>query len=303
MIATIQHLLRPSWIALILLSVIAAAGAALWVGLQQESQQTATTFVFGRRVGSLDRPIPTLDDHLDDIVNAVEFPTVFEAIEERTLLRADKDYEFTIARVDDTQSVIEIVVQADRPGDAERVARILAEEVVDFVLAGQDLSVATEIRSIESRIESLESEQDRLRSLAFGVNPIVARDRIELELINVSDAGPASAVEGDLRAQLTNLQPLAESYRRNAFELRRLYTDRARGTVERSDVVASIAGINSEWYRSITPVEAASNVPVAIAMAFAAAVPAALVAIALAALNLNLRLTGSLIPHRRRHPA
>ena len=45
---------------------------------------------------------------------------------------------------------------------------------------------------------------------------------------------------------------------------------------------------------SISPVEQASNMPVAIAMAFAAGVPAVLVAVLLVTMSLNRRLTGHL---------
>lgn len=294
---------RPRWLALIVLSVLAASFAAVWLGLQQEARHTATTYVFGRRVGYLDTPPPVLDDHLNDLVNAVEFPAVFLAIEDRTLLRADRDYDFTIERLNDSQSVVQIIVRADRAGDAERIARILGEEVVNFVLRGQDASLLGEIGDIDVEIIEIERQQDELRAKAIGVAPPLAVSRIEQQidaLNQLSDSDPT--VEQVLRDLLTVIQPLSGDYQRNAIELNRLYRDRAQRETARADLIASIEGINDDWYRSITPVEEASNVPLAVAMAFAAAVPTALVSVALVTLNLNRRLTGRILPRRRADP-
>ena len=297
---------RPAWLGLIALAIVAAATAALWMGLQQDTKQTATTFVFARRVGYLNRPIPLLDDHLDEIINSVEFPAVFEAIEERTLLSSEDDYDFTIEQVDDTQSVVEIEVRADRAGDAERIARILAEEIVTFVLTGQDAQIDAEIAAIDGTIIALLDEQSRLEALAGGFSPVVAQNRYEGELLGIGldDAdAPLGNVEAEIRAELAAIRPMAEEYGRNAGDLRQLYADRARARTEQMDIRASLDGINGEWYRSITPVTSASNIPIAVAMAFAAAVPAALVAFLLAAINVNRRLTGRLFTRGPREPS
>jgi hypothetical protein len=289
-------MLTPRWIALIAVSTLIAAFAAFWLGLQAPSQHTSTTYIYGRRVGYLDRQLPVLDEHLDDIVNAVEFPEVFEAIEARTLLRAEKQYDFTIERVDDTQSVIEIQVIADRPDDAERIARIMAEEVVRFVLEGQDASLAAQLSGFDNSIASLEAEQSRLRDLSLGVSPIVAQNRIERALLEIdrSVAG-AETREENLRADLSDIRPQADDFAQNTFALDRLYAERAITENERLDVLASIESINDEWYRSITPVEPTSNLPVAIAMAFAAGIPAAVISAFLVTLRLNQRMTGRLL--------
>ena len=284
---------RPAWLGLIVLSILCAASGALWLGLQQDAGETSTTYVFGRRVGYQNRPLPVLDDHLSDIVNSVEFPVVFERIEERLLLKAEKDYNLTIGVVDDTQSVVEIVVRTNRSGDADRIARIVAEEMVDFVLDSQDLSISTEIDDLTREIDRLEDEQERLVALAGGVPPTTAKTNLETllaGLISDPERTTVGPLEGAVQEQLSALTPLADSYDRNAFEIRQLQQDRAAAMVERSDISASQASINEEWYRSITPVEPTSNVPVAIAMAFAAAVPAALASTALVALNLDRRL-------------
>jgi hypothetical protein len=289
-----RQMLRSAWLGLIVLSIVCAAGGALWLGLQQDAGETSTTYVFGRRVGYQNRPLPVLDDHLSDIVNSVEFPVVFERIEERLLLQAEKDYTLTIGVVEDTQSVVEIVVRTNRSGDADRIARIVAEEMVDFVLENQNLSISTEIDDLTNEIDRLENEQERLTALAGGVPPTTAKVNLEnllVGLLSDPERTTVGPLEGAVQEQLSTLTPLADSYDRNAFEIRQLQRDRAQAIVERSDIAASQASINEEWYRSITPVEPTSNVPVAIAMAFAAAVPAALASIVLVSLNLNRRLT------------
>jgi hypothetical protein len=285
---------RPAWLGLIVISVLCAAGAGLWVGLQQDAGETSTTYIFGRRVGYLDRPLPVLEDHLNDLVNSVEFPLVFSRIEERLQLQAEKDYDLTIGIVEDTQSLVEIEVRTKQSGDADRIARIVAEEMVEFVLEGQDLNIATEIDDLTDEIGRLEEEQERLVALSSGVPPTTAKASLEallFGLISDPDRTSVGSLEGVLQEQLSALTPLADSYSRNAFSIRQLQKDRSAAIVERSDIEASQASINQEWYRSITPVEPTSNLPVAIAMAFAAAVPAGLASGALVALNLNRRLS------------
>lgn len=291
---SLRYLRKPAWIGLVLLATVASAGAALWMGMQRQPEQTATTFVFGRRVGYLDRPVPVLDEHIDEIVNSVEFPGVFFAIRDRTLLEPDRDYEFTIERLEDEESVVEIAVVAGQAGDAERISRILVEEMVAFVLDGQQASVTSEIGDIDQSIRTLEASQQAIRDQSFGISPEVAVRQIELGLIRMDEN---STLDDDqLRDLLIELRPLEARYLDNIVELNALYRDRAARVTEQSDLVAALENVNADWYRLRTPVEAASNVPVAIAMAFTAGVPAVLVAMLLVTLTLNLRLTGRLIP-------
>lgn len=292
----VRLIIRPAWLGLIIFSVLAASFAGLWVGLQQDAGETSTTFLFGRRIGYLNRPLPVLDDHLAEIVNSVEFPIVFERIEERLLLQADRDYELTIGVTEDTQSLVEIVVRTDRSGEADRIARIVAEEMVKFVLESQDLSVETEITQLTQEIDRLEDEQSRLIALANGVPPTTAQFRLEQQLAGLlanNATEPVGNLEGDIRDELQFVTPLANEYQRNIISINNLRNQQSAAIVQRSDLLASASSINEEWYRSITPVEETSNVPVAIAMAFAAGVPAAVVATGLVGLNINRRLRKS----------
>ena len=283
---------RPIWAGLIVLSIVFASGSALWVGLQQDAGETSTTFLFGRRIGYLNRPLPVLDDHLNEIINSVEFPVVFERIEERLLLQADKDYNLTIGIVENTQSLVEIEVRTDRSGEADRIARIVAEEMVEFVLETQDLSISTEIAELNNEINRLVDDQERLVALAGSVPPIQLQAQIQQQLAGLAGNNdtPVGTLQGELQAQLAAVQPLANDFRRNQISIDGLQGDRSQAIVERSDLLASQASINEEWYRAITPVEPTSNVPVAIAMAFAAAVPAGISSSALVGFNLNRRL-------------
>ena len=285
---------KPAWLGLIVLSVLAAAMAALWVGLQQDAGETSTTYLFGRRIGYLNRPLPVLDDHLNEIVNSVEFPIVFERIEERLLLRAEEDYQLTIGVVEDTQSLVEIVVRTDRSGDADRIARIVAEEMTDFVLENQDLSIQTEIDQLTEEINRIQDEQELLVSTSGGVPPTTAKTRLEQQLAGLLAADETDAVvgtlEGKIREDLITITPFANEYRRNAVSIGNLRRQQNTAIVQQTDLLASKDAINQEWYRSITPVEKTSNVPVAIAMAFAAGVPAGVVSSLLVALTINRRL-------------
>lgn len=290
-------MLRPAWLALIIVATLCAAGVALTIGLQKDAGETSTTYLFGRRVGYLNRPLPVLDDHLNEIVNSVEFPIVFEEIEQRLLLRAERDYDLTIGVVENSQSLVEIKVRTNRSGVADRIARIVAEEMVEFVLETQDLSIVTQIEELDDEIERLEADQERLISLAGGIPPTNIKNATEQQLAGLRTNDDTTEIvdtfEGVLQERLGSVTPLANQYRRNNISLRALQSDRAGAIVQRSDLLASQASINQEWYRSITPVEPTSNVPVAIAMAFAGGVPAGFVATALVALNVDRRLKKS----------
>jgi len=224
-------------------------------------------------------------------VNSVEFPQVFVEIENRVQLRADEDYELSIGVVEDTQSLVEVVVRTDRSGEAERIARIVAEEMVTFVLDSQDLSIATEIDQLQQEIDRVENTQAELVAAAGGLPPTTAQNRLERSLIAVNDSDTVDVEAAtEIQEQLRALTPLANEYQRNTISLNNLRRQQSAAIVQRTDLLASQASINQEWYRSITPIEKTSNVPVAIAMAFAAGVPAAIVATLLVGLTVDRRL-------------
>lgn len=299
----IRAALRPAWIALIVGATLLAALGALLVGLQQEPGETSTTFVFARRVGFLDRPLPLLDDHLNEIINSVEFEEVFPRIENRLLLRAERDYTLQIGQVENTQSVVAINVETDRVGEADRISRIIAEEMVAFVLAGQDLSIATEITDLETEIARLAEEQDRLLALSDGLPPDQAERRIEAELagfVRGTVPSPGDDVEADLRTQLVELAPLSNEYGRTTRSLQTLQTRRAQTIADRHDITSGINSINDDWYRQITAPVQTSNVPIAVAMAFAAAVPAFLIASFLVLINVARRVRAAKAQYHKR---
>ncbi len=288
----VRNMTRPGWLAIILLPVLIAAGGALWLGLQQDQGETSTTFVFGSNVG-FDAPLEELEDHIADIVNSVEFGPVFERIEARVLLQADKDYTLNIGLVENTQAVVSIEVRTDRSGEADRISRIIGEEMVRFVLEGVDEAIVAEAQTLDLDLASLVEDQERLVQLAGGVDPVRTEISLERELgavTAVGGEGPVGTVAGELRAQINNISPLADEFRRNQVLVDDLEAQIATVLVQRTEIAAATSSIGAEWYRSITPVEPTSNVPVAIAMAFAAAVPALIAAAALVALNLNRRL-------------
>lgn len=283
---------RPVWLGIIIASVLLAAGGGLWLGLQQDQGESATTFVFGSRVG-FDAPLDELEDHISDIVNSLEFGPVFERIEGRTLLSAEDDYTLDIGIVENTQSIVSIEVRTDRSGEADRIARIVAEEMVRFVLQGVDDAIISDQAVLEQDLAAIIDDQARLVTLAGNVDPTRAEISIEREIAAINSGlsdDPIGVVEGDLRAQLANVAPLANEFRQTEVLVADLEGQLANTNVQRTEIEAATASISSDWYRSITPIEPTSNVPVAIAMAFAAGVPALAVAVILVALNLNRRL-------------
>ncbi len=288
----LRNMIRPLWLGLIFASMLLAASAALFIGLQQDQGETSTTFVFGSRVG-FEAPLDELEDHISNIVNSVEFLPVFERIEDRVLLRADDDYSLTISILDNTQSVVAIEIRTDRSGEADRISRIVAEEMVRFVLEGVDEAVASNVVEIERDLAVVTEDQARLIALAGNVNPNRAEIRLERELAAITsgvDDDPVGTLEGELRERINNVAPLAAEFRQNDVLVADLEQQRANIVVQRAEIEAAIGSVSSDWYRSVTPVEPTSNVPVAIAMAFVAAVPALFAAVILVALNLNRRL-------------
>lgn len=285
--------LQPAWVFLVLIATLAAAAGGLWVGLQQDGGETSTSFVFSRRVGFLDRPVPDLEDHLNEIVNSVEFPEVFARIEDRLLLEAGRDYTLEIGIAEDTQSIVQVVIDTNRTSEADRISRIVAEEMVSFVLTGQDLSIQTEIIDLEEDLVRLQGEQARLTALAGGVPPNRAVRRFEAELAGFASGRldePVGAIEAELREQVSVISPLANEFDRNEQTIDALEAQLGQTSIQRLDITSGLESINEEWYRAITPPEPTSNVPVAIAMAFAAAVPALIVSTGLVLLNVAVRL-------------
>jgi len=294
---------RPRWLALIIVSVLAAALAAAWMGMTQPPGHTSTSYIYGRRVGILDRPNLELENQLNDLVNAVEFPAVFERIERRTQLQSDQDYTFTIERLDESDAIVAIEVRADLAGNTERISRILAEEVVKFVIQRQAAVVSGEIADVQEQVAGLVEQQADLRTLSFNVPPKTAIERIERELALLSQLDEVDpAAELALLDALTVVQPQFNDYQGNVQDINQLNRDLAALEDERLELSAAVDTVNENWYRSITPVEEASNVPLAVAMAFAAAVPTAIVSVGLVLLNLNRRTTGKLIPRKRPTP-
>lgn len=275
---------------IIITSVVLAAGGALWLGLQQDQGETSTTYVFGSRVG-FDAPLVDLEDHIADIVNSVEFPAVFQRIEDRTLLEEDA-YELTIGILENTQSVVSIEIRTDQSGEADRIARIVAEEMVRFVLEGVDTTIVTELELVEEDVANLTIDQIRLEQLAGGIAPPVAERSIEGQLaaMRLDAEGPVGTLEGELLADLRTLSPLADQYEQNQLLLGDLQGQAASLLIQRSELDGAMNSVSAEWYRSITPIEPTSNVPVAIAMAFAAGFPAFLASTVLVLLNISRRL-------------
>ncbi len=283
---------KPAWLAIIVLAVVFSATGALIFGLQQDQGETSTTYIFGGRVG-FDAPLSELEDHIADIVNSLEFGPVLPRIENRLLLTIDEDYTLDISILENTQSVVAIEVRTDRSGEADRISRIIAEEMVRFVLDNVDQTIATDLEEVERDLAIANEDQLRLVNLAGDVDPTRAEISLERELAGITNGlsdDPAGNIEGELRQQLAILGPLADEYRQNEVVRADLEAQLADIVVQRAEIAASSASVSADWYRSITPVEPTSNVPVAIAMAFAAAVPAFIAAVALVGLNLNRRL-------------
>ena len=299
---TLRTLAKPMWLAIVILSVLIAAGGALWLGLQQDQGETSTTFVFGNRVG-FDAPVAELEDHVADIVNSVEFGPVFVRIEERILPLTDDDYELAISILEGTQSVVAVEVRTDRSGEADRVARIIAEEMVRFVLEGVDESIAQDFAALDRDLMPLTEDQARLTRLAGGADPVRTQNSLERELASitaVANSDPVGTLEGELLSQISNIRPIADEFSQNQLLVDDLERQMANIIIQRAEIRAATESVSEEWYRSITPVESTSNVPVAFAMAFAAAVPALVAALVLVALNINRRLVDR---DRRLEPA
>lgn len=299
-----RYLIRPNWFVIVLLAVVIAASGGLWLGFQQDQGETSTTYVFGSRIG-FEAPLVDLEDHIADIVNSVEFGPVFERIDDRVQLEVEKDYTLEIGVLENTQSVVSIEVQTDRAGEADRISLIVAEEMVRFVLQGVDETIATNLEEVQRDLAALNDEQSQLVQLAGGVTPPQAETSIGLQLVNLRDdlTAPVGPLEGQLLEQLAFIEPLADSYRQNALLGADLEAEAAEITIQQAEIESATQSISSLWYRSVSPAEATSKLPVAIAMSFAAAVPALVAATVLVILNINRRLVYMARAERRANEA
>lgn len=295
-----RQFIRPTWFLIVVVAVVVAAGGGLWLGLQQDQGETSTTFVFGSRIG-FDAPLVDLEDHIADIVNSVEFGPVFARIESRVQLEAEKDYTLEIGILEDTQSVVSIEVQTERAGQADRISRIVAEEMVRFVLEGVDETIATNLEEVERDLAILTAEQTELIQQAGGVTPVQAELSIDRQIaeLRTEAVTPNEALEGELLADLVLLQPLADTFRENQVLVDTLEAESAAIQIQQTEIEAATQSVSSLWYRSVSPPEETSKLPVAIAMAFAAAVPALIAATVLVVLNINRRLVNIARAERR----
>jgi len=222
------------WRPLVLALIAGIAGAFGLLGaLNAPAEYQARFTMNAQRIADDDFTPAQLDIFVEEIAKTAEFGQVIRAVEARTGLVHEVDYEISVGQ-SSTLSNVDVNVVAGDPDDARTVAiETLIEAMtitVDKTLGGDEASAAQiegSIREIESRISELTIE-------AGGINPSTAYDRAvqavfdredflrnpPQETVTLNDGStvtrdveePDPPLE-ELKAEVARLEPLDREYR------------------------------------------------------------------------------------------
>lgn len=179
---------------LILALLAGLAGAAgVFLALQDPAQFQARYVLNVGRVADADSTAGELDLVAEEIVSTASFPEVESAVEERTGLVFEDDYMIVINRAGG--ALININVVADDPTDAQNVAIETGIEAISITTERQIAGVVSSRDQLEDELLEVDSRISELNVLAGGLNPTVALDNAEAQLLarRAEDINPITA--------------------------------------------------------------------------------------------------------------
>ena len=167
----------------VVLALIAglAGAAGVFLALQEPPEFQARYVLNVSRVADNDVTAGELDLVAEEIVSTASFPEVQIAVEERTGLVSEDDYEININRAGG--ALININVVADQPDDAQTVAIETGIEAVTITTERQIAGVESSRDQLVSELAEVDVEIAELTELAGGVNPTVALANAEAQLL------------------------------------------------------------------------------------------------------------------------
>ena len=167
----------------VLLALIAglAGAAGIFLALQEPPEFQARYVLNVSRVADNDVTAGELDLVAEEIVSTASFPEIQLAVEDRTGLVFEEDYEIVVNRAGG--ALININVVADDPTDAQSVAIETGIEAVTITTEREIAGVESSRDQLLSELDDVDGRIGELTVLAGGVNPTVALDNAEAQLL------------------------------------------------------------------------------------------------------------------------
>ena len=265
-LSTFLHL--TGWRPLILALIAGLAGAyGLFSALNAPAEWQARYVLNASRVADDDLLPQELDIFVEEIAQTAKFGTVEAAVEERTGLVNEEDYEIVVNQSGASLQLIDINVVSEVPENAQRVAIETGIEALTItlekILGGHE---AARDR-IQAEVDILDAQIADLTQQAGGINPTFAYDRASQDLLDreaflrnppqfteTTDDGLTITRDADepeppleeLQARVNELEPIDREYRQVQVELDALSAQLSTRTGDVRDALSAIALVEVE---------------------------------------------------------
>ena len=256
------------WRPLVLALIAGLAGAVgLFGALNAPAEFQARYVLNAQRVADDDFTPAQLDIFVEEIAQTAKFPQVELAVEDRTGLVNEEDYEITVNQSGSSLSLVDINVVAGDPVDAQTVAIETGIEALTITLNKVLGGHVAGANQISDSIIEVEATIDDLTEQAGFLNPSTAYDLKSQEVIQRRRdiANPPTRQETDadgnvteveipyngpsleqLLAELNVLQPLDRAYKNEIAELDALNLRLADRNSDIRDANAALALVEIE---------------------------------------------------------
>lgn len=293
------------WRPLILALVAGLAGAVGLFGALSAPEEYQARYVLNASRVADDDLIPAeLDIFVEEIAQTAKLPTVINAVEDRTGLVHEEDYEITVNQSPSSVATIDINVVSENPTDAKNVAIETGIEALTITLEGTLGGLNAGQEQLQSALDQLDARDAELRVEAGGLNPTTAYDIATGALVtrreyilnpDTETTTDANGVETTrvipppepplevLEAELNRLEPLDREYRQLVAEIDALSVRLSERNNDVRDATAALDSIETEREQPLimseVETEATSRIAALLTGLLLFAVPAALLTI------------------------
>lgn len=255
------------WRPLVLALVAGLAGAVGLFGALSAPQEWQARYVLNaNRVADDDLTPAELDIFVEEIAQTAKFPVVINAVEERTSLVEEEDYEITVNQSASSVATVDINVVSENPTDAQTVAIETGIEALTITLEKTLGGLTSGAEQIQSALAIADARDSELRIEAGGLNPSTAYDLavqavIDRRAIIANPLFETVFVDGEpvtrqvpepepslevLEAEANRLEPLDREYRQLVAEIDALNVRLAERNDDIRDANAALGSIETE---------------------------------------------------------
>lgn len=223
------------WRPLVLALVAGLAGAfGLFGALSEPAEWQARYIVNVNRVADDDLTPAELDIFVEEVAQTMKLPVVIDAVEERTGLVEEEDYDITVNQSAASVATIDVNTVSENPTDAQTAAIETGIEGLAVTFQKTLGGLVSGAEQTQETLDLKDTEVDELTIEAGGLNPTVAYD-IAVQLVierrqflinrpteDIVDADgnvttqlveePAPSLEV-LEAEVNRLEPIDRRYR------------------------------------------------------------------------------------------